>query len=258
MKILRLMKADFIKMKHTSFYWIHICLPVIGIVMFLGYYSFVPFGSVGKVNGYLEALSLVFPVLIGIICSTIIEQEVMAGKFKEMLSIEYGKGICLLSKILVVLFMGFLSLSLAVGGFFIGFEYILKQNILPFKFYVILTLLIFVAQIFIYLFHLWLSIKFGSGASIGMGIFESLFSALIITGLGDGIWQWIPCAWSVRFCNNFFIKESNSIDVFNELADFNTGFSINAIGLRNCIIFTIVLGILFGIWFNFFEGRENE
>ncbi|MBV1821919.1 hypothetical protein KUA25_28260, partial [Bacteroidales bacterium MSK.15.36] len=69
---------------------------------------------------------------------------------------------------------------------------------------------------------------------------------------------WIPCAWSVRFCNNFFIKESNSIDVFNELADFNTGLSINAIGLRNCIIFTIVLGILFGIWFNFFEGRESE
>ncbi|MDU1444110.1 MAG: lantibiotic immunity ABC transporter MutG family permease subunit [Clostridium cochlearium] len=258
MKILRLMKADFIKMKHTSFYWIHICMPVIGTFMFLWYYSFSILGSIGKVNGYLDALSLVFPVLIGIICSTVIEQEVMAGKFKEMLSIEYGKEICLLSKILVVLVMGFFSLSLAVGGFFIGFQYILKQNILPFKFYVILTLLIFVAQIFIYLFHLWLSIKFGSEASIGMGIFESLFSALIITGLGDGIWQWIPCAWSVRFCNNFFIKESNSIDVFNELADFNTGLSINAIGLRNCIIFTIVLGILFGIWFNFFEGRENE
>lgn len=258
MKILRLIKADFIKMKHTSFYWIHICLPFIGILMFLGYYSFSLLGSIGKVNSYLAALSLVFPVLIGIVCSTVIEQEVMAGNFKEMLSIEYGKTISLLSKILVILVMGFLSLSLAVGGFFIGFEYILKQNILPFKFYVILTLLIFVAQIFIYLFHLWLSIKFGSGASIGMGIFESLFSALVITGLGDGIWQWIPCAWSIRFCNNFFIKEVNSVDTFNKLADFNTGFSVSRIGFRNCIIYTIILGILFGIWFNFFEGRENE
>src|SRR3712207_5572149 len=188
----------------------------------------------------------------------VIEQELKAGKFKEMLSIEYGKGICLLSKILVVLVMGFFSLSLAVGGFFIGFEYILKQNILPFKFYAILTLLIFMAEIFIYLFHLWLSIKFGSGASIGMGIFESLFSGLIITGLGDGIWQWIPCAWSIRFCNNFFIKKTNSIDIFNKLADFNTGLSINAVGVRNCIIYTIILGILLGIWFNFFEGRKSE
>lgn len=258
MKILRLMKADFIKMKHTPFYWIHIYLPIIGILMFLGYYSFSILGSIGKVNGYLDALSLVFPVLTGIICSMIIEQEVMAGKFKEMLSIEYGKTISLLSKILVVLVMGFFSLSLAVGGFFIGFEYILKQNILPFKFYAILTLLIFMAQIFIYLFHLWLSIKFGSGASIGMGIFEGLFSALIITGLGDGIWQWIPCAWSIRFCNNFFIREPNSVDTFNKLADFNTGLSISIIGFRNCIIFTIILGILFGIWFNFFEGRGEN
>lgn len=57
MKILRLMKADFIKMKHTSFYWIHICMPVIGIFMFLWYYSFSILGSIGKVNGYLDALS---------------------------------------------------------------------------------------------------------------------------------------------------------------------------------------------------------
>ena len=258
MKILRLMKADFIKMKHTSFYWIHICMPIIGILIFLGYYSFSIEGSIGKVNGYLDGLSLVFPVVIGIVCSMVIEQELKAGKFKEMLSVEYGKGICLLSKVLVVLVMGFFSLSLAVGGFFIGFEYILKQNILPFKFYAVLTLLIFMAQIFIYLFHLWLSINFGSGASIGMGIFESLFSALIITGLGDGIWQWIPCAWSIRFCNNFFIKKANSIDIFNKLADFNTGLSINAVGVRNCIIYTIILGILLGIWFNFFEGRKSE
>lgn len=111
MKILRLMKADFIKMKHTSFYWIHICVPIIGILIFLGYYSFSIAGSIGKVNGYLDALSLVFPVVIGIVCSMVIEQELKAGKFKEMLSIEYGKGICLLSKILVVLVMDFFHLA---------------------------------------------------------------------------------------------------------------------------------------------------
>lgn len=258
MTILRLMKSDFIKMKRTPFYLMHIVVPVIGIFIFLGYYSVSSLGAIGKINGYLDAVSVAFPVLIGIISSMVIEQEVVAGKFKEMLSIEYGKGMCLLSKVLCVLVMGFLSLSLAISGFFIGFQYILKQNVLPFNFYINLTLIIFLAQIFMYLFHLWLSIKFGSGASIGMGIFESLFSALIITGIGDGIWQWIPCVWSIRFCNNFFIKVPNSIDVFNELADFNTGLSINAIGFRNCIIFTIILSILFGIWFSLFEGRGNN
>lgn len=106
MKILCLLKADFIKMKHTPFYWIHICLPIIGAIIFLKYYSFSTWNSVNKISGYLEVLSLTFPVVIGIVCSMVIEQEVMAGKFKEMLSIEYGKGMCLLSKILILLLTG--------------------------------------------------------------------------------------------------------------------------------------------------------
>lgn len=258
MKILRLMKSDFIKMRHTPFYWIHICLPIIGILIFLKYYSFSALNPINEVNGYLEALSLTFPVLIGILCSMVIEQEVMAGKFKEMLSIEYGKGKCLLSKILMLLFTGFLSLILAIVGFLLGFQFVMRQNVLPFTFYVYASLIIFGGQIFIYLFHLWLSIKLGSGASIGMGIFESLFAALLITGLGDGIWQWIPCGWSVKFCDNLFIKEPNSIDIFNKLADINTGFSNSAIGFRNCMIFTIIFGTFFAVWFNFFEGRGEK
>lgn len=258
MKILRLMKSDFMKMRHTLFYWIHICLPVIGVLIFLKYYSFSVWNPINKVNGYLEALSLTFPVLIGVLCSMVIEQEVMAGRFKEMLSIEYGKGKCLLSKILMLLISGFLSLILAIGGFLLGFQFILRQNVLPSTFYVYAVLIIFGSQIFLYLFHLWLSIKLGSGASIGMGIFESLFAALLITGLGDGIWQWIPCGWSVKFCDNLFIKESNSIDIFNKLDDINTGFSNSAIGFRNCIIFTIIFGIFFVVWFSFFEGRGDK
>ncbi|NRX93591.1 lantibiotic protection ABC transporter MutG family permease subunit [Clostridium beijerinckii] len=103
-----------------------------------------------------------------------------------------------------------------------------------------------------------MSIKLGSGASIGMGILEGLLSALLITGLGDGIWQWIPCGWSVKFCDNFFIKASNSADNFNKLADINTVFSNSAIGFRNCVLFTIVFGIYLGVWFNFFEGRGEK
>lgn len=258
MKIFRLMKSDFIKMRHTPFYWIHVCLPIVGVLIFLAYYSFSAWSSINKVNGYLEALSLAFPVIIGIVCSMVIEQEVMAGKFKEMLSTENGKGACLLGKILMLLLTGFLSLSLSIGGFFIGFQYILKENMLPLNFYINITLIIFGAQIFLYLFHLWLSIKLGSGASIGVGIFESLFAALLITGLGDGIWQWIPYGWSVKFCDNFFIKDSNSTDIFNKLADFNTGLGNNITGFRNCIIFTIAFGIFFFLWFNFFEGRGEK
>ncbi len=31
----RILRADFIKMKHTIFFWIHVAMPIIGIALFL-------------------------------------------------------------------------------------------------------------------------------------------------------------------------------------------------------------------------------
>jgi len=193
MKILNLIKADFMKMRRTSFYWIHIIMPIIGIIIFCGYYSSSVWAFESKVLAYLEAISIVFPFSIGILCSMVVEQEFMAGKFKEILSTEWGKRKSILSKIIMLLLMGLFSLILAIGVFLVGFQFILKQNVLPFSFFVYSTLFIFASQIFLYLFHLWLSFFLGKGASIGMGIFESLCAALLLTGLGDGLWYFVPC-----------------------------------------------------------------
>ena len=40
--------------------------------------------------------------------------------------------------------------------------------------------------------------SFGKGASMGLGIAGSLIAALMITGLGDATWKYIPWAWGVR------------------------------------------------------------
>ncbi len=258
MKIIGLLKADFLKMRHTSFYMIHILVPAIGVILFLGYYYYSPWNTVNKVNGFFETLCIAFPVLIGIVTEMVIEKEAEAGKFKEMLSVVYGKKMCLLSKVLMMMAAGLFSLFLASFGFYIGFQYILKQNSLTLDFYVLLTAVIFTAQIFIYLFHLFLSIKYGSGVSIGMGIFESLVSALFITGLGDGIWKVVPCSWAVRFCNNFFTKESGSADMFKAFGGIKYWIESSSMGIINCIVFTIMIGIALFIWFKSFEGRGEK
>lgn len=249
--ILNMVKADFIKMKNTPFYWIHICMPIIGIVMFLWYYSFSTWNAVSKVQGYVQAVSIIFPILIGVVCSMVVEQEAMAGGFKEMLGTAYGKQKSLFSKIVLMLILGFISTSVTVGGFFIGFQYILQQNVLPITFYEDIILIIFGSQIFIYLFHIWLSFLWGSGASIGVGIFEGLFSALIITGLGDGIWQWIPCGWSIRFCDYFIIKWYSLEGITKQAAEIKSG-------IANSVSLTILFGLFLVIWFNFYEGRKEK
>ncbi|WP_315078830.1 lantibiotic immunity ABC transporter MutG family permease subunit [uncultured Clostridium sp.] len=247
--IFRLMKADFIKLKRTSFYWIHICVPLIGAFLFLWYFSFSSLSSTGKVQGYLEAIALAYPMIIGIVTSMVVEQESMAGGFKEILGTEYGKGKCLISKVLILLCTGFLSTILAIGIFFIGFQYVLKQNLLPLNFYIYQTLIIFASQIFLYLFHLWISFILGNGGSIGIGIFESLTSALMLTGLGDGLWQWIPCSWGVRFSDYFTMNWLNLGSKSNEFASIY-------VGTQNSIAITILLGVLFGVWFKFYEGTK--
>lgn len=254
--LIRLMKADFMKMKHTWFYWIHICIPLIGAAVFLLYYSAAPWKAVDKISGYFEALCLAFPILIGIVCEMVIEKESEAGRFKEMLSLQYGKGICFLSKILILLISGLISLFAAVSVFFIGFQYILNQNILPVSFYMIGIGIVFIAQVFIYIFHIGISIRFGRGASIGMGIFEMLVAALLETGLGDGIWQMVPCSWAVRFIEIYFINAGsfmNTAETFSAVKFFMENCMT---GFRNCIIFTLILGIFSAIWFKSFEGSK--
>lgn len=258
MKILILVKSDFMKLNHTPFYWIHIIVPLITVLIFLGYYSYSKLNPISKVNGFFEAISLGFPLLIGIITSLIMEQEIKAGKLKELISTENSRWICLFSKIVVVIISGALAFALAAGGFYMGFQYILKQNVLPPNFYIKIVLIIFLSQIFLYIFHLWLSIRFGSGASIGIGIFESLIAGLFITGLGDGIWQYVPCSFAVRFCDNFFIKESGSADVFNKLSGSGYWLESCKSGVINCIVITVLSIVILKIWFEHFEFRNCD
>ena len=249
--IFRYMQADYMKLKSTSFYWIHICIPIIGLTLFFLYYSNSALNSESKVILYFDALSMAFPALIGIVCSIVIEQEFMAGRFKEMLSTEFGKGKSLISKVLILLFSGFLSLVLAIGGFVAVFQFILKQNTMPLSFYIYETLIIFGCQISIYLIHLCISIFLGKGPSIGIGIIESLCAALMITGLGDGRWQVIPCAWSVRFSQYYLEIYKNSGRVLNQLGEVS-------VGVKFSIVITIIISISFAVSYNFFEGRGEK
>ncbi|SCC46092.1 lantibiotic immunity ABC transporter MutG family permease subunit [Bacillus mycoides] len=246
----RVLRADFLKMKHTTFFWIHIAMPIIGIVLFLSYYSFSKVDSMNKVSGYIQVLSISFPLLISIVCSSVVEQEALAGNFKELLSTEYGRRKAFISKVCLLLVCGLCSTILAVLGFAAGFHFLLGQNEFPLSFYVEISFILFGCQIFMYIFHLFLNFRFSKGASIGIGIIESLLAALMLTGLGDVIWKYTPCAWSVRLCNHFFEYRLKP-DSFHALqVDVGMGAVI-------CMCLTIIAFVISLIWFSFYEGRKE-
>lgn len=246
----RIVRADFIKMKHTIFFWIHIVMPIIGIALFLSYYSISKVDSINKVSGYIQVLSISFPLLISIVCSSVVEQEAVAGKFKELLSTEYGRRKAFISKVCLLLICGFCSTMLAVVGFAAGFHFLLGQNDFPFALYVEISFILFGCQIFMYIWHLFLNFRFSKGASIGIGIIESLLAALMLTGMGDMIWKYTPCAWGVRLCNYFLGYKLSPASIYVLQVEAETGAVI-------CISFTIIAFVISLMWFSFYEGRKE-
>lgn len=247
---LRLITADFQKIRRSPLHWIHIVIPMLTVILFLSYYSFSRASSPGKVGGYMEVLAIAFPLLIGIISANAVEQEALAGHFQELLMARY-KLMSFFSKVCMLLLLAFGSLLIAVGGFAFGFQFLLHQNIFSTNFYGKMILILFSSQIFLYLLHILCSFRFGSGASIGLGIAESLVAALMLTGLGDGIWRWIPCSWGARLCNYYMLWNTNNSGISIFMKEFQSGALI-------CFIMTVLLFFISSFWFYYFEGRNKN
>ncbi|MBU3155727.1 lantibiotic immunity ABC transporter MutG family permease subunit [Clostridium estertheticum] len=242
--LLRCIKSDFYKLRHTSILWIHLFIPLAGALIFLLYYHGRLNNSITDIKTYLEALAIAFPLLIGLISGIVIEQEEQAGNFQVLLATSKSKNTTYLSKLILLLLLGSFSITLAVGTFALGF------HVLPYLFYLKAAGLLVLGNIFIYILHVFISLQFGKGASAGIGVAGSLISALMLTGLGDYIWHFVPWAWSVRLCNRMFEKLDYP-DFSAEIAfDMQKGLFVMLFAI--CIAFVACL-----FWFKRWEGRKS-
>lgn len=251
MIVLNLLRSEFLKMKNTSFYKIHICMPLLGSILILMYYGTSGINVNSKVQLYLGVISVAFPLLISIVTSQAMKVEKEAGAYKELLSSEYGRVLCILSKMIMLLICGLASLIIAVAVFALGLKYVFNQESLSFMIYLKSIIIIFGCQIIIYVFHGWLNLRFNCGISMVIGTFESILSALLETGLGDNIWQWLPSGINMRL-NQYYILKNTSLSLVNEIND-----SIS-IGIRNSIVLTVIFGIIFIYWFNKYDARVEN
>lgn len=246
----RLLKADIIKLKSTLLLWIHIIIPLLGVAIFLCYYSFTTWNNVGKISGYLQTLCIAFPTLIGIIASLSADQEYMAGSYQNILNVSQLKSLAMISKIILFLVLGFLSTILAVIGFYLGFLFI-GETIFTLTTYLKVIVIIFWSNIILYILHFFLSLRFSSSVSIGVGIIETLISALFLTSMGDGIWPFVPCSWSMRFVESLILKYSSINGIVLLDPDLKWGIMIS-------ITATILSIIILLIWFTKWEGNRAE
>ncbi len=88
MRLFYTVRSEQIKMKHTPFRAIHLCLPVMGAVLFVIYYLL--YGNTTDYKKHkmiLELTATVFPLLISVVVSLNVTLEEKASHFQTLLAV---------------------------------------------------------------------------------------------------------------------------------------------------------------------------
>ncbi|EMC15133.1 lantibiotic immunity ABC transporter MutG family permease subunit [Streptococcus mutans] len=246
--MVKLIWAEFLKYNRTFLPWIHVFLPV-GIAVLTAVFGLVTpaYSWASITSGYLQMLGIAFPLVITVICSKAVELEAEAGHFQIVLASSQRK-ILYFVKFVSLIVMEIVAICLALAIF--GLLYRSDADVPYLAFYAYVGLFLLASTVILYLLHLFIAFLFGSGATIGLGIFEVLVSALLLTGLGDGIWQFVPCAWPARLMETWFnmlqYPDQNPIFAQQLLLWLEVAFPMTLLGL-----------FLSLLWFDRWQGRSN-
>lgn len=242
MKLSAAIRSEYVKVKHSAFWKIHIAMPILGALLFCFYFIFYPqVPVVDKLKLILECIALVFPLLIAIVVGLNTHLEERASHFHVLISVPSRKRM-FLAKLtmlfgtglfaLVLLFLLFL-LSLFLTGRIGGINvFQLFQA----------SFSIAYGNLILYLFHLIICLKFGLGLSLFLGVFESLQIILYSNIHLQGAARFIPFSWSVNAMNDILFHR----------------FWQNRIFWLATLVITIGVLLIAIHWFNAWEGRKND
>lgn len=243
----RHIKGEIWKMRHTLLPWMHVLIPILGIGIFLLYYSFAAWSDEGKVSGYIQALSVVLPLVISVVCSMSVETE-ESGHFQTFLGTSVCRWNPLFAKWIFLSGIGLGSVLLAVTGFAAGYGMMTGRTVLSAGDSLILAVTLWLGSGCTYLVHLFLNLAFSKAISLCAGTAELLISALFLTGLGEGRWHFFPCSWSGRWSGYLLLywKDSNMVS-----ADYLMK------SLEICVMVTLIVWGIILWWFHFYEGKKR-
>lgn len=246
--LLRCLRADFQKVRRLGPGAAHLIIPPGVAAIFLLYYVYTPWKAESKIEAYYQVLAMGFPILIGVFCAQLAGQESSAGAFQNMLSVQRRVAV-FFSKLLLLLLSGLGAVLLASGLFGAGFYFLLRERAVGGTCYFAAALVLFGSQLFLYVLHLFLAFAMNKGVTVGVGIVESLLSALLLTGMGEGVWPLVPAAWGGRLVTLLLRKYSFCAMIG---ADARLAACV-------CILATVGSMVAFGVWACRWEGvRGNE
>lgn len=239
-KLWRCMRAEWVKMRHTFLYPLHLAAPVAGSALFLLYYRAAGHSGAAQIAGFIQVIGIALPFAVSIVCAGNVGREEQT-RFLVFPGSTAGRWHAFLAKYLVLLALGAFAVSAAVFLFAAGYHGIFGKEGVSRVSCAGLSLVLWLGSAPLYLEHLFLNLAFEKQVSLCVGVAQFLLSALFLTGLGDGRWQLVPCTWSARGASLFLAGGFQ-----NETAPV---FAV-------CLLLWLFLCVIIGVWFYFYEGRQ--
>ena len=192
------------KTKHTSFWAIHFCVPVMGALLFLAYYSqYASTADSKKLKMILEITTTFFPVLISVIVGLNVALEEKASHFQTLLAVP-NRHKNMLAKLTYLYGSGVFALLFLFLLFVIGIHLLGMADTVQLGMLIGAAAGIAFCNFIIYILHLFLNFKFGLGLSLFWGVFESLQCILYSNIELKGVARYIPLCMVYELGTGYF------------------------------------------------------
>ena len=256
-----MMRAEWQKMRHTILLPIHVVVPLLGSGVFLLYYWMGNRHGITEISGFMQIMGTAFPFLAAMVCSRSIQLE-EDNHFQTFLGTT-KRSKALFAKCAVLHIQSLAAVLLAIGNFAVGYYVLFYAEIMKnggavwgqsigwifWEFWGMAALAMWMGSLPLYWIHLFLTLRFSKNLSLGFGVAEMLISALLLTGLGTGIWCFFPCSWGSHF----------STEVLQRYMDPN-GWETweNLPWIKICLLIAAALCAILFLWFHQYQGRACD
>ncbi len=240
------LKAEFFKIRHTFLIPIHIFVPVISGIVFL---VWTRISARLQFLVYTEAIGIAFPVLVSVICAGDVETE-LPGHFQGFLMKPGKREGAFLAKWMCLQIMAFLAVMGAMLFYAVGNALVLGNKEISAGVFFKTGMILWAGSLPLYLEHLFLNLRFSRAVSLAVSMGQFLISALFLTGIGEGKWQYVLCSWSSRGAVLYLTEQ------FNRRIEGR--FPVGKGNIFTCILLGTGLCAIILVWFHFYEGRQDN
>ena len=196
--------SDFIKIRRTPMLLLHALSPMIITALFLAYCGMPGQRMISDVRTFFILLQIGYPLFAGIAAAVFLQPERNAGGLQNMLGVTASRKAVYLGKLLFLLFFSGINVLLYEISFCVGGFVCFGEAGMDFKDFAAVFVIFLGSNLFLYVLHMGIVLRFGEGISVFAGICGTVFAGIFENPIGDSVWPFVPWEWGIRFLKHDF------------------------------------------------------